>query len=698
MRRIVIIFSIWILIAILLPALLSRIFSKRAHVTNGVYVAVNNSYWIEEDFDVAMKRIWEKKLKGPIEVRSYLWVSPFKTHFAVIKGPPRRVFLDGHLPKSLMGKAWCMTDEPVEAGLHSVVIRLPKIPPESVPLEFLLTRGLREREEIRNEQLFLEPPKKSTLKSLLIAKYLGVAARLNLVLMFLAALLIGIYHRLDPALRKSGVLFLGFFAAMLFLRFYGLTYLMEEGLHPDERVVEHIASFFRAGQLKPQSYLYTPGFHYMTAGAENLGAWIFSKDLPPHFIPRFLSALFSSLSCLLVFTIGNAVLSRTTGFIAFLLFGFAFLPIQIAHWGIIEPTMVFFFLLGVRFILKLNPDSKLKDYLIAGLASGAAVGIKQTAAIICLPFFLSYLYLNWRHTFQTTSIKRFFSWIAGAAVSYVILSPFTLLDFRNFVHAQLFQFRFLSGETHTTLYFVDDPSGFGKILEYLGEGLGYPILLAALAGCFLIWRKSRLAFLVVVPLTIIYFYVATIVHAAPYHYPLLLYPFFALLAAVTVDEIANRAQKFRILAIVILITALLIPPTMRTVQLQQILSRMDTRQQCVEWSYRNLPLGARIDYELFGPRFMIPVFRSLQIPLWTRGTWDQYMSVRIPEYVIMDSATANIFLRKERTAFPEEHEWYASLRNRGIKIKEFSGITFGQYNPHILIYKIPKEQSELSSE
>jgi hypothetical protein len=86
------------------------------------------------------------------------------------------------------------------------------------------------------------------------------------------------------------------------------------------------------------------------------------------------------------------------------------------------------------------------------------------------------------------------------------------------------------------------------------------------------------------------------------------------------------------------------------------------------------------------------------IPLWTRGNWDQYMSVRIPEYVVIDSTTANIFLRKDRTVFPEEHEWYASLRQKGIKIKEFSGIAFGQYNPHIIVYKIPKENREPSSE
>jgi hypothetical protein len=135
---------------------------------------------------------------------------------------------------------------------------------------------------------------------------------------------------------------------------------------------------------------------------------------------------------------------------------------------------------------------------------------------------------------------------------------------------------------------------------------------------------------------------------------------------------------------------------MKIIKIERILSGVDTRRQASEWCYQHLPLGARIDHEQFGPRLLIPVFRSLIIPLWARGTWDQYMKTRLPEYVIIDSTTANIFLKKSREAFPETHEWFSSLRHKGNKIKEFSGVSFGQYNPNIIIYKIPKENGETS--
>ncbi|HSE43423.1 MAG TPA: glycosyltransferase family 39 protein [Acidobacteriota bacterium] len=694
MKRTLRIVVLWILVAILFPAVLSHILYKRTHLKRGVSVNAMGGYWIDPNFNEAFKDLWQKKYNSLIDVKSFLWIPESGTHFAAIKGPPRRLFLDGKPLKDLSGKPWCLTNEPLHSGLHSVVIRVPRIPPESVPIDFFITRSLRVREPFSKDSLFIDPPTDDDLTSIGIAKFLGIGARFNCLMMFVILVLIVIYKHLSPILRKPSILFLCLFAVMIFLRFYGLSYLMEEGLHPDERVVENTASFFRAGQLKPQSYLYTPGFHYMTAALENLGAWVFVKDLPPHFVPRFLSALFSSLSCLLVLSIAATILPEICALIASILFGFSFLSIQLAHWGIIEPTMVFFFLLGIRFIVKLKPDSTLKDYLKAGLACGAAVGIKQTAGVIVVPFLLMFFYLHRKSFFRIPAIKRMLSYGAGAVAAYITLSPFTVFDFTNFVRAQLFQFRFLSGETHTALYFVDDPSGASKILEYLEEGIGYPILIAAVAGAFLIWRRSKVGFLVIVPFTMLFFILSVLAHAAPYHYPLLLYPFFAILAAVTVYDIVSAASKasgVRNALIVLLVAGLLIPPIKRTITLQRILASKDTRQQFSEWAYRNLPLGSRIDTELFGPRLLIPVFRSLLIPLWTRGTWEQYMAIRIPEYVVMDSATANIFLRKEREIFPDEHEWFASLRKNGIKIKEFKGITFGQYNPHILVYKIPKD-------
>ena len=540
MKRSYRLLALWILIAIGVPALISFILYKSLSVEHGVRIHTGERIWIEPDFDHALKRIWEEKIEDPIDVEAFVWIAPFEKRFLIYKGPPRIIFLEGSPSKDLSKRQWCMTKEPLSPGLHSVLIRLKKIPPESARPEFFWAPSYVVSENINTLRLFVNFQGNTVLLGLWVAELLAILARLNLVLAFLISLTILIWRRIDPEIRKPGLALSFLLLTMLFLRFYGFSYQLEEGIHPDERAVENVALHFRAGDLEPQNYFYTPGFHYMTAGVENLAAWVLGRNLPDHAIPRFFSAFFSWLSCLLVFSIGNKLISRMFGVIACVLFGFAFLPVQLAHFGIIEPTMVFFFLLGFRAILNLNKESEAKDYLKAGLAAGLAVGIKQTAALICVPFLFMYLFINGAQSFQWGAIKRILGWALGALVTYLLLSPYTLLNFPAFLHDQLFQLRFLSGGTHTTLYFVEDPSGPSKILEYLDEGLGYPMLIAAAIGCILIWKHSRVAFITMVPITLLFFYISILVRAAPYHYPLLVYPFLALFAAVAVWEIANE--------------------------------------------------------------------------------------------------------------------------------------------------------------
>jgi 4-amino-4-deoxy-L-arabinose transferase-like glycosyltransferase len=600
--------------------------------------------------------------------------------------------VNGSPVKELFRRQWCMSSQALPQGIHDILIRIPQIPSESLPLEVLWRRSSVLSEDIPSELLFVRNESDSTLRAVWIASILGIIARLNIVLIFLVLLAIIIYKKTDPEIVKPDLLFAFLFLLMIGLRFYGLSYLTEEGLHPDERSVDHVASFIRAGNLKPQVYFYPPGFHYMTAGLENLAAWVLNDDLAFHIVPRFLSALFSALSCLLVFSIGKALLPKACARVAFVLFGFSFLPVYLAHFGIIEPTMVCFFLFGLRALLNLNQESAAKEYLKAGLIAGLAVVMKQTAAILGFSFLLTYLFTNRSKSLHWSGITKILCWGFGLLITFLLLSPYTILDFRGFMHDQLLQLRFLSGGLRNRLFFIEDPSGPTKILDYLQEGVGYPILISATFGSILFWRYSQKGFVAIVPLTFLLFLIQSRAHAAPAHYPLLLCPLLCLLAAVTVYDLANRFAIRKIL-ITVLTIGVLIPPLMYIVTLERVLSGVDTRRQCSEWCYQNLPMGARIDYEQFGPRFLVQVFRSLMVPLWNRGTWDYYFNLRIPEYVIIDSETASVFLTKNKLEFPEEHEWYSSLRKHGVMIKEFSGMYFEQYNPHILIYKIPKENS-----
>jgi hypothetical protein len=691
MKRIYRLLVFWILIGVIVPAAISFILYKAfSSVKHGVRIRAGDQSWIEPTFDQALKSVWGKKSEDSVDLESYVWIAPFETHYFVFKGVPRKFYIDGEHRKDLSRNQWCISSHPLQSGLNQVLIRLERIPPESPIPQFFWTRSLVSAESIKSDRLFAKFETKRVLYGLFIAKFFAILAKLNCVLAFLIPVFIIVYNKIKLMLPEPRAIWVCLFLLMAILRFHGLTYQLDEGLNPDERVVEKIVSNFRSGDLKPENYLYTPGFHYINALVENIASWVLGHDLPKHTIPRFLSASFSSLSCLLVLSIGSAILPKTCALIGSILFGFSFMPIQLAHFGLIEPTMVFFFLLGFRAIINLDEEADAKEYFKAGLASGLGVGIKQTAAVILIPFFFAYLFAHKMHIFRWVAIRKALLYAIGAVLTYLLLSPYTFIDFSRFLQFQIFQFRNLSGETHSVLYFVGESTGAMRIVEYLENGIGYPMVVAAGIGCILMWNYSRKGFISIVPITLLFFLIASVASAAPYHYPLLLCPFLAMLAAVTVFDIAKRMRSRKVL-IAMLTLSLLIFPLIRVAKLETVLSGVDTRRQSSGWCYLNLPLGARIDYELFGPRLLIPVFRSLMIPLWSRGTWDQYMKVRAPDYVIMDGDTSRVILGKSAKIFPEEHEWFSRLRQEGVVVKEFSANSYGQYNPHITIYKIPKK-------
>lgn len=680
----------WILIGIIIPFLISFSLHKFFHTQHGVRIRTGDQVWVASTFDEALDYVWENKIQEPIDIESHIWIGPHETRYLIFKGPPRKFFLDTKPENELSHNQWTMSAQPLPSGLHEILIRFRGIPPKSQKAQLIWTRSLVTAETIATERLFPKYQHGNVLTRVLVAKYSAIFGRLNCVLILLIPLCVLLCKKAKPFIPEPRGIVIAAFLLMAALRFYGLTYQMQEGVNADEHLTERIISLLRK-DVKPQNYFYTPGFHYMNAIGEEVGLWVFGQEVPDNAVPRIFSALFSSLSCLIVFSIASSFFPKPCPLIAMALFGFAYMPVQLAHFGIIEPTMVFFFLLGFRVIINIDKESGAKDYLKAGIASGLAVGIKQTAAIIVIPFFFTYLFANRWGSYKWPSIKKALIWALGAMLSYFLLSPFTLLDFPRFLHDQLFQFRFLSGETHTVLYFMGESSPAMRILNYLNEGIGYPIFIAAALGTFLIWRLSKKAFFAIVPFTLIFFTIASVVSSAPYHYPLLLCPFLALLAAVTVYEIGSRVP-FSKAVMTILTIGLLILPTIRVIKLEKILSGVDTRRQASEWCYRNLPLGARIDYEEFGPRFLIPVFRNLMISLWSRGTWEQFVKFSDPTYIVTDSATSDVVLGGNAEEFPAEHEWFEQLRKNGVVLKEFSGYSYDQFNPHIVIYQIPKKE------
>lgn len=675
--------SLWILVAVVLPALLSFGIGSATSRYHGVRILAGNESRTAGSFDEAVDYLIKSRYNHQATVSAYLSVPRRSRYFLFLSGVPRKLIVDGHEMRKMSARPLCLTGDPLSPGVHYVIVRLPQIP-EDTGFWLSWTDDYADPESIPTDLLYSDSPPPAVRAGSWIATRLGILARLDCVLLLLIPALLWLFKRFRPFMVAMGVIPWLFLAVMLIIRLTGIGYQVQEGIHPDERAVRHIVFGFQAGTLKPVHYFYPPGFHYMTTGVERLIGWVTGAPPTPILVPRLLSGIFSWLACLAVLVLGNMLLTRRYAILACLLFGFSLMPVALAHFGIIEPTMVSFFLLGMIFIVNIRKESGWKQFAAAGIASGLAVGMKQTSAVILIPFLCTYLYTYRKEVFHRTALTKAVWWGGACFLAFLLCAPYTVLDFPHFVRDQIFQSKFLSGHTSAALFFAGGSSGPSAILAYLIDGLGYPLLVTAVIGGILLLRVSIRAFLALVPLAAIFFIVTCMAKAPPYHYPLLLCPLLALMAAAVPEYLASRVRFGGNPLAVALTLVLLLPSLPRVLTLQKILMGTDTRQQAVEWCYKTIPPRASVDVDFFGPRFRVPLFSDRVVPVFARGTWEQFEK-HLPSYYIVDSLT------EDSSVGPDE--WHANLRERFDLVQEFRGNANGMYNPRISIYKIRRPGS-----
>lgn len=690
--------AIWIVVGILLPIIASNVLFQRLSKNQGVTLNLNETS-DEESFRTALKRVTENRYASA-QIISYVWVEKQANYLLLVTGLRKcRLYINENLVVEKIKKVRGSTTMDLPRGFALMRLEIDKMPDKMRPsiyskdtgdLDFQWSRDFVHAEPIRSYQSFHKPVSPTTIQLGKLARILGIVARFNVILVIVWILFRIFNIPLIP--KESGSvlwLLVPALIAMLWLRFAGIGYLMEEGLHPDEKMYAKMTREVFSGNLAPLNFWYTTGFFYIASATQKCAFWLFGDLVTRNMVLRFLSALFSWLSCILVYSIGRVLLSKTAGILAMLLFGFSFMPIELAHFSIVEPTMVFFFLLAFLALVKLNSESSRKEFVKAGLLAGVAVAVKQTAAIIAIPFVFTCAFLIWQGSRKV--FQKFAAWIAAAFVGFFLLSPGTILNFSEFYKYQAIQYHSLQGETHTRFFFLHEDLTRGtRVLANLHDAIGYPIMIAACVGLIFVWRKWPKAGLLLSSVTITYLIIASNTTILPEHYVLILCPFFAIFAAGAIDSIPIMKPAYQKVVFAGLVVLLLYPSAEKLIQYEQLIHGKDTRTEASEWCYKNLRPTARIDRELFGPQFLIPMFDTSQIRLFKRPRWEDYVKRRKPQYLIEDNISWDRFLAFEKD-FPIEVEWGNNLRNKGRLVKEFHGRKFRLLNPDIRIYEIPEE-------
>jgi 4-amino-4-deoxy-L-arabinose transferase-like glycosyltransferase len=458
----------------------------------------------------------------------------------------------------------------------------------------------------------------------------------------------------------AGALLLAILVLALALRLKGVAYgLPYSFVNADESMVVPKAFQAARGHLNPQFFYYPSLYFYLTGALYLLGApvrWLlgqgnflaqtsFVVDAGPYFLlGRLLSVAMGTASVYLVYRLGRVAFGRPAGLLAALFLSVAPLHVAYSHMAVTDVTAVALSLLALvllqqaagrapeaadgardwlgRIAARLAAERRAARWLVLGaVAAGLATSTKYNLGMLVLPATVAAVFACRSVAARrvTAGGRAVLVWLRllllrvylPMAVAFVAASPFVLLDARHFLRDFRRQSRIMD---RGWLGFEHVGNGFWfNVTPNLTGAIGVVLVVLGVAGLgWAFWRRTRLD-LMVAPYVLVYFvYIGTWKELAD-RYLLVIAPLVILLAVrICVDTAGLAGPRLRrvlLPAIVVVLAVAFVLPFTASVAFDRDLSGADTREVARGWIEQNVPAGALIAVENYGP----PLVREDQL-------------------------------------------------------------------------------------
>ena len=395
----------------------------------------------------------------------------------------------------------------------------------------------------------------------------------------------------------------------LALRVWGINFGLPFLLHQDELIVVNHAMAYGAGDLNPHFFAIPPLASYLLfilygaffligrlfgifQSAEGF-ALGFLKDPTMFFtlgrlfigaIPGALCVLFTSRLYKRLFD------SQAGALFAAAVMALSFINVADSHYIYTDMLMCLFIIMAVIRITMISDRPCIKNYVYAGILLGIATGTKYNAAILVVPYLLAHL-LACRKKFLN---RNLFLGIAASGLAFIIVNPFSVLDFRFFISSVL-------GQAGASWYV-----GWWHHISYsLHEGVGVFLMICGLSGMIILCLKNTAKAAVLFSFPIVfYIHLALLSQHFP-RYVLPLVPFLSIAAGYFLFEflIPNMRKKLLADAVIFLSIFFLVPITVKSVKANMLFASQDTRIEAARWAEDNIgekhPIAA--DHTFFRP-------------------------------------------------------------------------------------------------
>lgn len=413
-----------------------------------------------------------------------------------------------------------------------------------------------------------------------------------------------------PGLALAAILLLALGLRLWGIR-YGLPWLFY--FHDEPQVVLR-ALRFGTGDLNPHFFIWPATLLLYAAfasfgglfvfgrlagwwsGREGFAAAYFQDPSPFYLLPRLQSVAMGVWGVWLAARLGQAAYTAPVGVAAAAGLTLNALHSHYSHFAHPVTWMASFTLLGLWAAIRIAHDGGTRDLVVGAAALGLGVASQYHAGLLVVPLGVAVLIR------AITDPERRSWWllrgaamIGGGIALWLMISPYTLIDFRSFRS----DLAWITAKTEGSLTGTSQGGWAGLetfVRVCLLPALGGPIAIAGAAGMlFALIRRTR-ADLVLLAFTIAYIAVASRAaslndrYATPLVVPALL--FAARLIELLVLEGWSRA---RTMIVVPVTTAVLcVPVAARLVEDGLTMTRDDTRVEALRWFEANVPPDSRV--------------------------------------------------------------------------------------------------------
>jgi hypothetical protein len=444
------------------------------------------------------------------------------------------------------------------------------------------------------------------------------------------------------------VVLCGVVVAALGLRAWGTGFGLPELFHPDEPA--YVLQALAVGRGLPDGLTFAnpPLFKYLLLGeyaatyaAQRLAGVVHTpQDFVEAFradpsllywLARATSAMLGGLVVLAAAALGIVVGGRRTGLIAAGLCAVAFLLVREAHFGVDDTLVTLLVTLGLVFCVRIAQQPRRWDYVVAGAISGLAFAAKYDGIALLAPLLVAHLFNARRR------ISDLLCALLACGLAAVVAFP-SLLSEPGRVVSDIYTHLYLAASAG---YDGIDPSGgYLFYARTLVIGLGWPLLLMAVAGvCWSVARRNTSSLVVAtLPLAMLFVLGSQKLYFARFALPAL--PALLVEASLALDVLLAWRPVLGMAA-----AALVALPTLvDSVRFDALLSRSDTRTLAREWIARTLPADASlaVDAPPLGPTLGAERPNVLVAEDWSLFdlTPDDYRARGI-DYVVVSSFTAD---------------------------------------------------------